>query len=189
MSFRFAVWTLLALSFCLPAWAEVYQWRDAEGKVHFTDTPPPEGREIAEQRLQVNSIEGLAPQTEQRPKPDDAPTQEAVEGELNPGQLQQKALMQCSASVARMPTLISEAQMLGRKAVKAGKVSQSKLDVAMIEMDQTYRHLKRNERECMADYEADGESRQAVDCMADTQDVLGFGLCMHFADWAETFGD
>lgn len=31
------------LMFALPAAAEVYQWRDAQGRVIFSDTPPPDG--------------------------------------------------------------------------------------------------------------------------------------------------
>ncbi|BCD87867.1 hypothetical protein PSm6_42740 [Pseudomonas solani] len=47
--------TLLATS---AAFAQVYQWRDEQGKVHFTDTPPPESRNVTEQKLQVNTIQG-----------------------------------------------------------------------------------------------------------------------------------
>lgn len=32
---------LLALSFALPAAAELYRWTDAQGHVHYSDSPPP----------------------------------------------------------------------------------------------------------------------------------------------------
>jgi hypothetical protein len=32
---------LLALSMAFPAIAEVYRWTDAQGRVHYSDTPPP----------------------------------------------------------------------------------------------------------------------------------------------------
>lgn len=37
---RFAL-TLLALTFTLPAMAEVYRWTDSSGNVHYSDQPPP----------------------------------------------------------------------------------------------------------------------------------------------------
>lgn len=36
----------LAIVLSLPASAQVYQWRDEQGRVHFTDTPPPESRNV-----------------------------------------------------------------------------------------------------------------------------------------------
>jgi len=182
MSLRSAAWALLALSFCLPAWAQVYQWRDAEGKLHFTDTPPPQSLKVEEQRLQVKSALGPA-------EPEQSGERARAQGEqLKPAQLQQKAALQCSASIARMPSLINETQKLGREAVRQGKTSQRQLDEAMILMDDAYLQLKRNERECIGAYLAGGESRQGADCMADTQDVLSFGQCMQFAGWARVFG-
>jgi glutaredoxin len=35
---------LLLLASCLPAGAQVYKWTDAQGTVHYTDTPPPQQR-------------------------------------------------------------------------------------------------------------------------------------------------
>ena len=35
--------TLLLCGSGIPAWAEVYQWTDAEGRVHFGDRPPQTG--------------------------------------------------------------------------------------------------------------------------------------------------
>ena len=34
---------VLSLMFALPVGAEVYQWRDAEGRVHYSDIPPSTG--------------------------------------------------------------------------------------------------------------------------------------------------
>lgn len=36
--------SLLLLMLSLPASAQVYRWVDAQGKVHYTQTPPPQGR-------------------------------------------------------------------------------------------------------------------------------------------------
>ncbi|BAL24159.1 DUF4124 domain-containing protein [Azoarcus sp. KH32C] len=34
---------LLSLLFALPAAADVYQWRDAQGRINYSDTPPTQG--------------------------------------------------------------------------------------------------------------------------------------------------
>jgi len=33
--------TLTVLALALPAWGEMYKWVDADGKVHYSDQPPP----------------------------------------------------------------------------------------------------------------------------------------------------
>lgn len=179
MSFRIAL-AALALLLAQPLAAQVYQWRDADGKLHFTDTPPPQSREVESQDLQVNSVdEAIEP----------APGTQ-VPGrkyEAGPDELQEKGRMQCSAAIARMPSLINETQRLGRDGVRKQKITQDQLDQAMYRMDDFYKGLKRNERECLSDYLASKASRAAVDCLADTADVLSFGQCMQFAGWAETF--
>ena len=37
---------VLALLTAAPAAAQVYQWRDADGRVHYSDVPPPQGEAI-----------------------------------------------------------------------------------------------------------------------------------------------
>ncbi|AOE86470.1 DUF4124 domain-containing protein [Pseudomonas sp. TCU-HL1] len=170
----------LALLLAQPLSAQVYQWRDADGKVHFTDTPPPQSRSVETQDLQVNGMQPV-----QAPQPE--PAAESHEPTLNPGQLHQKGLQQCSTAIARMPSLINETQKLGRAAVRQEKISQNQLDKAMYKMDDFYKGLKRNERECVSEYVASEKARNSVDCLADTPDVLSFGQCMQFAEWAETF--
>ncbi|MND65628.1 hypothetical protein D3C80_570050 [compost metagenome] len=178
MSPRIAL-AALALLLAQPLAAQVYQWRDADGKLHFTDTPPPQSREVESQDLQVNSVDAAATKAD-----------EPVTGrkhEAGPDEQQEKGRLQCSAAIARMPSLINETQRLGRDGVRKQKITQDQLDQAMYRMDDFYKGLKRNERECLSEYLASETSRAAVDCLADTSDVLSFGQCMQFADWAETF--
>ncbi|MCO6055482.1 DUF4124 domain-containing protein [Pseudomonas sp. MOB-449] len=162
--------------------AQVYQWRDADGKLHFTDTPPPQSRAIESDHQRAGS-QDAAPLAQSEP---------IAEAELqapafNPSQLHEKGKQQCSTAIARMPTLINDTQKLGRDAVRKQKISQNQLDNAMYKMDDFYKGLKRNERECVSDYVASEKSRTSIDCLADTSDVLTFGQCMQFAEWAETF--
>ncbi|MDH4568727.1 DUF4124 domain-containing protein [Pseudomonas sp. BN414] len=172
----------IAVLLAQPLAAQVYQWRDADGKLHFTDTPPPQSRAVESENLQVNSMDSLPPKP---PEPSaDPETQKPLP---TPAQLQQKGLQQCSTAIARMPTLINETQKLGRDGVRKQKITQNQLDKAMFKMDDFYKGLKRNERECVSEYVASEKSRVSIDCLADTQDVLTFGQCMQFAEWAETF--
>ncbi|MNE83445.1 hypothetical protein D3C80_1802640 [compost metagenome] len=101
--------------------------------------------------------------------------------------MQQKGAAQCSAAIARMPSLINETQKLGRDAVRKQKITQEQLDQAMFKMDDFYKGLHRNERECVSQYVANEQSRNSVDCLADAPDVLSFGQCVGFAGWTETF--
>jgi hypothetical protein len=172
---RFAL-AALALLLSQSLAAQVYQWRDADGKVHFTDTPPPQSRAVESNHQQVESLD-VAPLAETQPQ---APV-------FNSSQLHEKGAQKCAAAIARMPTLINDTQKLGRDAVRKQKISQDQLDKAMYRMDDFYKGLKRNERECVNDYVASEKNRTSIDCLADTADVLTFGQCMQFAEWAETF--
>lgn len=51
---------LLAVAACtLPATAGVYKWTDAQGRVHYSDSPPPD-QKAAQVKIKVNSISGPA---------------------------------------------------------------------------------------------------------------------------------
>lgn len=183
MSPRIALVTL-ALLLAQPLAAQVYKWRDADGKLHFTDTPPPQSREVESPDLQVHSVDA-APRKPDEPAAGAQAT--TLQHQASSNELQEKGRMQCSTAIARMPSLINETQKLGRDGVRKQKITQDQLDKAMYRMDDFYKGLKRNERECLNEYLASEKSRTELDCLADTPDVLSFGQCMQFADWAETF--
>lgn len=57
---RLRLLMLLAVGACtLPAAAAVYKWTDAEGRIHYSDSPPPD-RKAAQVKIKVNSISGPA---------------------------------------------------------------------------------------------------------------------------------
>jgi glutaredoxin len=57
---RLRLLMLLAVAACtLPAAAGVYKWTDAQGRVHYSDSPPPD-QEAAQVKIKVNSISGPA---------------------------------------------------------------------------------------------------------------------------------
>ncbi|MDR2688493.1 MAG: DUF4124 domain-containing protein [Azoarcus sp.] len=45
----------LVMTFALPASAQIYQWKDKDGKVHFSDAPPPDIK------IEVNAKPGATP--------------------------------------------------------------------------------------------------------------------------------
>jgi glutaredoxin len=51
---RFLLLALLALP--LAASADIYRWTDAQGKVHYSDSPPPEVK-AQQLKIRINSIE------------------------------------------------------------------------------------------------------------------------------------
>lgn len=50
-------WMVLALLFALPASAGVYKWTDAQGRVQYSDTPPPTAKST---QLKLQSFTGTA---------------------------------------------------------------------------------------------------------------------------------
>lgn len=50
---------LLCLLACAPASAEIYRWTDADGRIHYSDKPPPD-RKATQVKIQVPSITGPA---------------------------------------------------------------------------------------------------------------------------------
>jgi glutaredoxin len=50
---------LALLALPLAATAEIYRWTDAQGKVHYSDSPPPEAK-AKQVKIRINSIDGPA---------------------------------------------------------------------------------------------------------------------------------
>ncbi|HEX5276432.1 MAG TPA: DUF4124 domain-containing protein [Fluviicoccus sp.] len=57
---------IVLLWLCTPAHAEIYQWKDAEGKVHFTDKPP------ANQKAQTLDIRTAPSAAQASPPPEES---------------------------------------------------------------------------------------------------------------------
>lgn len=63
--------TLALLLAALPAWSVMYKWVDADGKVHYSDQPPPDG---AKKQETVNMKTQPAAPAAPAPQPDGKPT-------------------------------------------------------------------------------------------------------------------
>lgn len=66
---------LAALLLSLPAAAQIYSWKDKDGRVHYTDTPPPT---VEVERVHRGRV--TAPAAEPAPGADEAPADEAQKG-------------------------------------------------------------------------------------------------------------
>jgi glutaredoxin len=49
---------LMAVMACSSIHADMYKWTDENGKVHYSDSPPPAGKKVKKLDLKVNSISG-----------------------------------------------------------------------------------------------------------------------------------
>ncbi|HJV27708.1 MAG TPA: DUF4124 domain-containing protein [Aromatoleum sp.] len=73
---------LLSLLFALPAAADVYQWRDAQGRINYSDTPPTEGKAQTIRK----SARASAPTTEESKPADGDKTAAQGSADGNKGQ-------------------------------------------------------------------------------------------------------
>lgn len=108
------IFGLLLAALCaatLPAHADVYRWVDANGKVHYSDTPPPEGA----QKTQIKSGRDSQPSPAQQAKsanPADTAQKPADAGAAQ-AQLQQK---QCELARATLQAYQSDATLVRKDA-------------------------------------------------------------------------
>lgn len=74
---------LLSALITLPAGAgELYRWKDADGKLHFTDTPPPAGAEIVTMESRAISVVETVPSPAGK-RSSSAPLSDVVQRELD----------------------------------------------------------------------------------------------------------
>ena len=61
IEFRWIIAALLFVSCLLPGFQaasdEIYQWKDKDGKVHFSDTPPPPGVDVEKRQFKEDSVD------------------------------------------------------------------------------------------------------------------------------------
>lgn len=97
---------VLALFAALPALAQIYSWKDKDGRVHFGDTPPPAG--------EVRVIEG-APARRPAPPPAPEPDTAAKAGED-------------AAQPAKQPPTLAEREQAFRERRAAEAEARAKAD-------------------------------------------------------------
>lgn len=115
---------VVALFSALPALAQIYSWKDKDGRMHYSDTPPPTG--------DVNVIRGgPAP----RPAPPAAAVEPASEGDATK-----------AAEAARPPTLAEREQAFReRRAAAAEAAAKADEDAASEAERQRFCEQARNQ--------------------------------------------
>ncbi len=103
---------LLAVAFALPVSAQIYQWKDENGRTHYSDTPPPSGP--------VKTLRGAAPQ-QHAPS---APTSAAEPAAVAPETAASAAGEPVTDPAASDP----EAQFRARRAAAAEAEQQAKVE-------------------------------------------------------------
>ena len=80
---RYLMGTLLTVSVCATAHAEIYKWKDTQGEVHYSNTLPPQAAGYANTQLDKHGLvikeKSAAPTAEQRAA--DAATQTRLESQ------------------------------------------------------------------------------------------------------------
>lgn len=111
--------TLFAASLAaLPAAAQIYSWKDKEGRVHYGDTPPPTG--------EVNLIKGSAATRTVAPAAE-APSPELPEAAGTPAATEAPATLEA----ARPPTLAEREQAFReRRAAEAEAQAKAEQEAA-----------------------------------------------------------
>ncbi len=62
MTFRHLVLSVLCLALAAPASAQIYRWVDSKGKVHFSDSPPPDTKRLQAVKAPSRPVDGQSAQ-------------------------------------------------------------------------------------------------------------------------------
>lgn len=100
---------LIACLLQMPVHAEIYKWRDANGVMNYSDTPPPAGKQSTQQ-MKATTVSSEYPLTRSDAYKEDAPATPA-DKEAAGGKYQKKAPMSDeAAAVAKAAEMRMKAQ-------------------------------------------------------------------------------
>ncbi|WP_299881553.1 DUF4124 domain-containing protein [uncultured Cocleimonas sp.] len=159
---------ILGLTISTSGFAKVYKWTDADGKTHYTSTPPPAQKKVlSNEEFKVRKT----PKSSLRPSSSFAkPTNTGNSTQSKNTKTKKKpntkihARAQCGKAISKAPSVISKIKSQLRQAISAGKVPKSKMDE--FEKQEKSGKLKPPTMEkCVKDYMAGG-GRQ-TDTIAD----------------------
>lgn len=63
-----SILTLLLVLACASAWGQAYKWRDASGRIQYSDTPPPPGARDVQQLRRPPGSTGASPAADASPR-------------------------------------------------------------------------------------------------------------------------
>lgn len=163
---RNALFVLPLLVASLSTQAEIYKWTDADGKVHFSDQPPPQTKQKHETLAppKVNSFGGQSTRSAPSARRDEGARDSA--GSTDYGAKCQTAARNVSNAIPELRQLISAKEAeTGQQAPSGGVAAFEKL-ASML-----------GSAECGSEAQTDAKLRRIVDCVSEAQGVLGLGFC------------
>ncbi len=154
----------ISLTFSTSGLAKIYKWTDANGKTHYTATPPPsKAKVLSKKEFKVRKTPKSSLTNTSRSSNYSSKNKTSSKAK-NSGDKRQHAQAQCRKARQKAPALEREVQRQLRQAVKSGKVSKDKM--AEFKRQQSAGKFKAPSMSaCIKDYLAGG-SRQ-TDTIAD----------------------
>ena len=122
---------LLGLIISTSGLAKVYKWTDANGKTHYTATPPPtQTKTLSNEEFKVRKTpkSSLRPSSSYaKPSYSNNSTSSKKSKSKKKTKTTQHARAQCGKAINRAPALMSKIKSQLRQAVNAGKVPKAKM--------------------------------------------------------------
>lgn len=159
---------LLGLTISTSGFAKVYKWTDANGKTHYTATPPPtQTKVISKEEFKVHKTpkSSLRPSSSfAKPSYSDSSTSSKKSKTKKKTNTKLHARNQCGKAINKAPALISKIKSQLRQAISTGKVPESKM-AEFKKQEQSGKLKAPTMDKCVKDYMAGG-GRQ-TDTIAD----------------------
>ena len=163
-SVTFAIFFILA--FGMAAHAEVYKWVDADGNVHFSDTPPPNPEQEAEE-VQIQRASSSSLSTRSRPS--------AGGGD---GKVTAADRQLCSKAVSNLSRFSAVwERKIRQKMPDMGAAEKAKAEKAIKELRANIKEAKADMSQCTTDLD-DPANRQAAECIANAPNADAAMFCV-----------
>ncbi|GAA0422122.1 hypothetical protein GCM10009133_33330 [Cocleimonas flava] len=162
---------ILGLAISTSGYAKIYKWTDANGKTHYTATPPPAQKKvISNEEFKVHKT----PKSSLRPSSSYAKSSNSNSSDTSKSSKKTKAKKkpitkiharaQCGKAINKAPALMSKIRSQLRQAISAGKVPASKME-EFEKQERAGKFKAPSMDKCVKDYMAGG-GRQ-TDTIAD----------------------
>lgn len=168
-SVTFAI--LLTLALGMAAHAEVYKWVDADGNVHFSDTPPPNPEQESEEvKIQRSSTTTLARNPRSSTGGDS--------GGGDSGKVTADDRKLCSKAVSNLSRFSAVwERKIRQKMPEMGAAEKAKAEQAIKELRANIKEAKADMSQCTSDLD-DPANRQAAECIANAPNADAAMFCV-----------
>jgi hypothetical protein len=154
----------LLLAFGMVAHAEVYKWVDADGNVHFSDTPPP-NQDTEEVKIQGSSSSSLSSRSR---------TSTGGDG----GNVSADDRKLCSKAVSNLSRFSAVwERKIRAKMPDMGAAEKAKAEQAIKELRANIKEAKSDMSQCTNDLD-DPKNRSAAECIANAPNADAAMFCV-----------